>query len=47
MSMAALLSFDDILASLIVCLTLREAFIIALPDRIAGPGGSFIDTDRG
>lgn len=38
------ISFDEIVASLLVCLILREAMILVLPDRIAGPGGWLIDT---
>ena len=30
--------------SLLVCLILRETMIFLLPNHIAGPGGSFIDT---
>lgn len=37
-------SFDEIAASLLACLLVRELMIIALPDHIAGPGGSLIDT---
>ena len=40
------ISFDAIVMSAISCLLIREALIVALPDRIAGPGGSFIDTGR-
>lgn len=39
-------SFDTLLLSAITCLMIREALIIALPDSIAGPGGTFIDTQR-
>ncbi len=39
-------SFDTVVMSAITCLMIREAMIIALPDRIAGPGGSLINTDR-
>ncbi|PPB79745.1 hypothetical protein LV82_02536 [Albidovulum inexpectatum] len=38
------ISFDEIVASLLACLILREVMILALPDRIAGPGGWLIDT---
>lgn len=38
------ISFDDIAGSFLVCLILREAMILALPDRVAGPGGWLIDT---
>lgn len=37
-------SFDEIAASLLACLVIRELMILALPDRIAGPGGWLIDT---
>ena len=36
----------DWMLSAITCLILREAMILALPDRLAGPGGSFIDTTK-
>lgn len=38
------ISFDEIAASLLICLLLRETFILVLPDRIAGPGGWLVDT---
>ena len=38
------ISFDEIVAWFVVCLVLREVMILALPDRIAGPGGWLIDT---
>ena len=37
-------SFDNLIGSLIACLILREVLILALPDRIAGPGGWLINT---
>jgi hypothetical protein len=40
------ITFDTIVMSAITCLIVREAMIIALPDRLAGPGGSFIDTAK-
>jgi hypothetical protein len=40
------ISFDTIVMSAITCLIIREAMILALPDRVAGPGGSFIDTTK-
>jgi hypothetical protein len=40
------ISFDTIVMSALTCLIVREAMIFALPDTIAGPGGSFIDTAR-
>ncbi|MFZ5751545.1 MAG: hypothetical protein ACOY5U_10810 [Pseudomonadota bacterium] len=46
MSFLSQISFDEIAASLLVCLVLREVLILALPDRIAGPGGWLIDTGR-
>ncbi len=44
MQYLAQITFDDIVMSLLVCAVLREAMILALPDRIAGPGGWLIDT---
>lgn len=38
------LSFDNIAASLVACLLIREVMIVVLPDDIAGPGGWLIDT---
>ena len=32
------------IASFLTCLVIREVMILVLPDDIAGPGGSFIDT---
>lgn len=40
------ISFDNIVMSAITCLVLREVFIAALPDSIAGPGGWLIDLDE-
>ena len=40
----AMLSFDLLLSSLLLCLMIREILILVLPDELAGPGGSFIDT---
>lgn len=39
-------TFEAVAISMLSCFALRETLIVALPDRIAGPGGSFIDTDR-
>lgn len=39
-------SFDEIAASLLACLVIRELMILVLPDSIAGPGGWLIDTGR-
>lgn len=44
MSILSQISFDEIAASLFACLVLREVMILALPDRIAGPGGWLVDT---
>jgi hypothetical protein len=38
------ISFHGLLGSLFVCLALRQMMILVLPDRVAGPGGWFIDT---
>lgn len=38
------LSFEPVLASLLTCLLVRELLIVVLPDSMAGPDGSFIDT---
>jgi hypothetical protein len=38
------ISFDGLLGSLFVCRALRRMMILVLPDRVAGPGGSFTDT---
>jgi len=46
MELIGQISFDEIVGSLTVCLVLREAMILVLPDRIAGPGGWLIDTGR-
>ncbi len=44
MDVLGTISFDSVIMALITCLVLREAFILALPDAIAGPGGWLIDT---
>jgi hypothetical protein len=44
MSLLSQISFDEVVGSFLVCLILREIMILALPDRIAGPGGWLIDT---
>ncbi|MGF6860875.1 hypothetical protein ABIE69_001445 [Rhodobacteraceae bacterium MBR-64] len=38
------LSFDAMVTSLFICLLLRQAMILLLPDHIAGPGGWLVDT---
>lgn len=47
MTMILQISFDEIVGSMIACLILREALILTLPDRIAGPGGWLINTRKG
>lgn len=37
-------TFELPLASFLTCLLIREIMILCLPDDVAGPGGSFIDT---
>jgi hypothetical protein len=44
MSYLAQISFDDVLCSVLACIAIRQAMIVALPDRVAGPGGWLIDT---
>lgn len=44
MQLLSQISFDEIAASLMACLLLRELMILGLPDHIAGPGGWLIDT---
>lgn len=46
MSFLSQISFDEIAASLLLCLVLRELLILGLPDRIAGPGGWLVDTGK-
>lgn len=46
MSVLFNLSYDALITSALTCLLIREALIVLLPDHIAGPGGSFIDTSR-
>lgn len=43
---SSLFGFDAIAVSFLACLAVRSLVIRALPDRIAGPGGRFTDTDR-
>lgn len=40
------LSIEGIALSAITCFVLREVAIIVLPNKIAGPGGRWIDTRR-
>jgi hypothetical protein len=44
MTFVSQISFDDLMGSLLVCLVVRQMMILVLPDRMAGPGGWFIDT---
>jgi hypothetical protein len=44
MTVFAQVSFDDLMSSLLVCLILRQAMIVLLPDHVAGPGGWLVDT---
>ncbi|MGB7263546.1 MAG: hypothetical protein WBC68_15900 [Albidovulum sp.] len=37
-------SFDEIAASFLACMLLRELMILGLPDNVAGPGGWLVDT---
>jgi hypothetical protein len=39
------ISFDTVVMTTITCIALREVFLIALPDEVAGPGGWLINTD--
>ncbi|MEL6644345.1 MAG: hypothetical protein AAFQ79_10450 [Pseudomonadota bacterium] len=38
-------SFDMLAMSAITCLLLREALVVTLPNRVAGPGGWLVNTD--
>jgi hypothetical protein len=44
MTFVSQISFDGLLGRLFVCLALRQMIFLVLPDRMAGPGGWFIDT---
>jgi hypothetical protein len=44
MELLSQISFDEVVAAFVTCLVIREILIFILPDHIAGPGGSFIDT---
>lgn len=46
MSILAQISFDDIVAALIVCFAMRAVLVRALPESMAGPGGWLIDTSN-
>mgnify|MGYP001801776488 FL=1 len=41
-----MISFDMLAMSMITCLVLREVFVVALPDSLAGPGGLLVDTEE-
>lgn len=45
MDILHMISFDMLAMSMITCLVLREVFVVALPDRVAGPGGWLVDTE--
>lgn len=38
-------TFDAMASSILLCIFLREFMIFFLPDHLAGPGGSLINTD--
>lgn len=40
------ITFDQIVMSAMACIALRELMIIILPNRIAGPGGWFVNTSE-
>ncbi|NKB28729.1 MAG: hypothetical protein GKR99_14730 [Rhodobacteraceae bacterium] len=44
MDFSALFAFDAIAVAFLGCVAVREIAIVTLPDSVAGPGGSFIDT---
>ena len=37
-------AFEPAVCALLICLLLREAMILFLPDHLTGPGGRLIDT---
>jgi hypothetical protein len=40
------ITFDQIGLAIMACIGLREAMIMFLPNAIAGPGGSLVDTSQ-
>ncbi|MEM9474532.1 MAG: hypothetical protein AAGA71_04525 [Pseudomonadota bacterium] len=46
MELLHIFSFDMLAMSLISCLVLREVFVVALPDSVAGPGGWLVNTEE-
>lgn len=38
------ITFDQLALAIMTTIAIREVMIVALPDRIAGPGGWLIDT---
>ena len=46
MTLEMMFSFDLALASFLTCVVLRDVLVLTMPDRIAGPGGCLVDTDR-
>ena len=41
------ITFDQLALAIMTSIAIREGMIVALPDRIAGPGGWLIDTTMG
>ncbi|WP_155846133.1 hypothetical protein [Celeribacter ethanolicus] len=41
------ITFDQLALAIMTTIAIREVMIVALPDRIAGPGGWLIDTSLG
>jgi len=39
-------TFDQIVLAAMSCIALRELMVILLPDSIAGPGGSLVNTEN-
>ncbi|PTQ75817.1 hypothetical protein [Celeribacter persicus] len=38
------ITFDQLALAIMTTIAIREVMIVALPDRVAGPGGWLIDT---
>ena len=38
------ITFDQLVLAAMGCIAVREAMIVFLPDRVAGPGGWLVDT---
>lgn len=41
------ITFDQMAMAVMALIAVREVMIVALPDRIAGPGGWLVDTRKG